>query len=472
MDVVIDGTIYKPASENKSLSIGIGITTRNRNQLVVETYEKIKALTPDATIVIVDDASTKPLDIDATVYRFDENVGIARAKNKCLELLAAHDHIFLFDDDAYPLVDNWYLPYVNSPEHHLMYIFKDLATNKKLNDICVVYEDEQHIGYSGARGVMLYIDKYALDVVGGMDEDFGKWGWEHPAWSRRVYNNGLCSSPFTDVKGSEQLIYSLDEHELVERSVSPYDRAKIAQSNIELYRAKYFDSHYIEFREMRNVVLSCLFTSKIDPQRHVHMQSSESMVQAMHDSLKGRELVLFTDELETDYSVKTLVTEQPYFQRWITYLNYLKANKDIEFAWCIDGTDVELLGEPFDGLERGKLYIGSEHKIVGDPWMIEHHPSKRLQEFMKGNRNQLVNAGLVGGDRKTLISFIGHIVHLYIDNKIDVWHGKDKDLGVGDMAALNYVAYTYFADKLVYGPQINTIFKKEERNDYSIWKHK
>lgn len=472
MDVVIDGKTYKPASENKLLSIGIGITTRNRHKLVASTYAKIKELTPNATIVIVDDASDTPVDIDATVYRFDENVGIAKAKNKCLELLADCEHIFLFDDDAYPLVDGWYLPYIDSPEHHLMYIFKDLATNKKLNDITVVYEDEQHIGYSGARGVMLYIDRYALNIVGGMDEEFGRWGWEHPAWSRRVYNNGLCSSPFTDVKGSEQLIYSLDEHEQVDRTVNSYDRAKIAQHNVELYKAKYYDSHYIEYREMRNVILSCLFTTKIDPQRHTHMQASESMVEVMHKSLNGRELVLFTDELETDYSIKTLVTDQPYFQRWITYLNYLKANKDIKFAWCIDATDVELLGEPFDGLEVGKLYIGSEHKLVGDDWMIANHPSKKLQEFMQGNRNQLVNAGLVGGDRQTLIAFIGHLVHLYIDNKIDVWHGKDQELGVGDMAALNYVAYTYFADRLVYGPQINTIFKNEERNSFSIWKHK
>lgn len=472
MQVVIDGKTYKPSSENKNISIGIGITTRNRNQLVAETYAKIKSLTPDAKIVVVDDASNTPVDMDAIVYRFDSNVGIAKAKNKCLELLADCEHIFLFDDDAYPLVYEWYMPYVTSPEHHLMYIFKDLATNRKLNDITVVYEDEQHIGYSGARGVMLYIDKYALDTVGGMDEEFGKWGWEHPAWSRRVYNRGLCSSPFTDVKGSEQLIYSMDEHEQVERSVSAYDRAKIAQSNIELYRLKYFDSHYIEFREMRNVVLSCLFTTKIDPQRNNHMQASESMVKAMHDSLNGRELVLFTDELETEYSHKTIVTEQPYFQRWVTYLNYLKANKDIAYAWCIDATDVELLGEPFNGLEAGKLYIGSEHKLVGDDWMMAHHQSKKLQSFMDGNRNQLLNAGLVGGDRKTLIDFLTHLVHLYIDNKIDVWHGKDKDLGVGDMAALNYVAYTYFMDRLVFGPQINTIFKSEQRNGFSIWKHK
>lgn len=73
-------------------------------------------------------------------YRFEENVGIARHKNKCLELLAdaGCEHLFLFDDDAYPLVEDWWRPYVDSPEPHLMRIFLDLAGPRKMRDITAV----------------------------------------------------------------------------------------------------------------------------------------------------------------------------------------------------------------------------------------------------------------------------------------------------------------------------------------------
>jgi hypothetical protein len=34
---------------------------------------------------------------------------------------------FLWDDDAWPIADNWHLPYIESPEPHLAYQFLDLA---------------------------------------------------------------------------------------------------------------------------------------------------------------------------------------------------------------------------------------------------------------------------------------------------------------------------------------------------------
>ena len=84
--------------------IGIGITTHNRKDVFEKTFEEIKKYAPaGAEIVVVDDASTAP--VAGATYRFSENVGIARAKNKCMELLynAGCDHFFLFDDDTYPV---------------------------------------------------------------------------------------------------------------------------------------------------------------------------------------------------------------------------------------------------------------------------------------------------------------------------------------------------------------------------------
>src|SRR5690606_9326345 len=114
-----DGTTYVPAS-GVGGRIGVGITTHNRPDVFAQTLRKMREHLPaGARLVVVDDASTNPV-AEAT-YRFEKNVGIARAKNKCLELLADCEHIFLFDDDCAPVVDGWERPYIDSPEPHLAF---------------------------------------------------------------------------------------------------------------------------------------------------------------------------------------------------------------------------------------------------------------------------------------------------------------------------------------------------------------
>ncbi len=101
------------------MKIGIGITTHNRPQVFRHTLRNVLKFAPrGAKVLVVDDASTDT--VREATYRFDVNAGIARAKNKCLELLEDCDHIFLFDDDTYPIKKGWEQPYIDSAEPHLM----------------------------------------------------------------------------------------------------------------------------------------------------------------------------------------------------------------------------------------------------------------------------------------------------------------------------------------------------------------
>ncbi|EUA60279.1 putative phage protein [Mycobacteroides abscessus 1948] len=45
------------------------------------------------------------------------------AKNRCIAELMdlGCDHLFLADDDVWPTVDEWWKPYVESPEPHLSF---------------------------------------------------------------------------------------------------------------------------------------------------------------------------------------------------------------------------------------------------------------------------------------------------------------------------------------------------------------
>lgn len=50
--------------------------------------------------------------------------------------------------------------------------------------------------------------------------------------------------------------------------------------------------------------------------------------------------------------------------------------------------------------------------------------------------------------------------------------GRVPDCGVFDMGLFNYIARTHFADCLVHGTQVNTVFKAEKANNVSWFKHK
>ena len=461
--------------------IGVGVTTRNRHDVVAHTVAEIERLTPGAVVVVVDDASAKP--VERADYRFDDNAGIAAGKNKCLELLvdAGCDELFLFDDDAYPLREDWWRPYVESPEPHLMRIFPDLSGPRKLRDLTELHRDDRHVAYSGPRGVMLYAHRSVLDVAGGMDVGFGKWGYEHGDWSCRIHAFGLTTWRFADVIGSDELIYCLDEHEKVDRVVDRREREQLVKRNVKRYHGQYDSAIRYEYRPPRDVVITSLFTGRPDPQRGTRMAADVALLAGLRTSLRrrGRPLVVLHDELDApDDELVTFVRQtpgaQPYFQRWISTYQYLRTHPEIRWVWAVDGTDVEMLHDPVPHMEHGKLYLGSEYQVVGCEWMRRNHRADSLIDFFNENQErQLLNAGLVGGDRDTVMGFLHRIVRYYHDNIADrFWRREPHDLGVGDMAAFNKVAYEQFADRLVFGPQVNTVFKAEQRNEFSWWRHK
>lgn len=194
------------------MKVGIGITTYNRRAIFEKTLSEIKKLAPkNSKIVVIDDGSDIP--VEGADFRFNVNQGSPVAKNKCFELLDDCEHIFLFDDDIYPITSDWYKPYIDSPEPHLNYTFKynfDIFKKHKIHD--------------NPNGCMMYFDRKVLDVVGGFDTNFYKYGYWHANMSCRIYNAGLTSFPFMDIIGSDKLFYSLDEHkEVVSATKKQFD---------------------------------------------------------------------------------------------------------------------------------------------------------------------------------------------------------------------------------------------------------
>ncbi|MDA3133841.1 glycosyltransferase family 2 protein [Atlantibacter subterraneus] len=485
MQVTIDGVEYVPAG-HQQVRIGIAITTHNRTDVLKRAIEQhIKHLPAGALLVVIDDGS-KPAAVvpdGVQLLRHESSLGIVASKNASLTALmdAGCEHLFLWDDDAWPIANNWHLPYIESPEPHLAYQFLDLAGARKLNDMAVQYRDDKHIAYTGQRGVMLYYHRSAIEKVGGFDPVYGRGMYEHPDLALRIYNAGLSAWAFADVAGSEKLIYSLDEHEQVARSVPRPDREALVKRNVGIFNARRDSGYtgYAPYRRQRDVVITTLLTSQPDPQRSVKMSADPACLLPWSSSVFGGEAIVLADEITTAPAGAILiavpaVVMSPYFARWLHIYQHLRDHPEYRLVWCTDGTDVEMLREPWAEMEPGKIYVGSEHKTYADEWMRANHHGKAYSEFIEQYRDEpLLNAGLLGGSREDVMEFSHRIIRqYYLIESHRFWKMETAPATQVDMGAFGMAAKS-FGDQIVTGPKVHTVFKTDGiGKEVAWWKHK
>jgi len=168
--------------------IGVGITTRNRPDVLEYTLRQFDRFTPkDIRIVVVDDNSddedmNRRLAEQVGDYHYNEvRLGVAKSKNECIKRLDS-DHIFLFDDDCFPTCENWWEPWIVG-EHHMVY-----SPGKGERKV-----KEHSKEMEGGLGCCLYFSRYCIKAVGGFDPDFGMWGYEHAEITNRISKAGLTS---------------------------------------------------------------------------------------------------------------------------------------------------------------------------------------------------------------------------------------------------------------------------------------
>lgn len=485
MQVIIDDVPYVPVC-NSVAHIGIAITTHNRADVLKRALAQHQQFLPPGALVVVVDDGSKPAAVvsdGVQLLRHETSLGIVASKNASLTALmdAGCEHLFLWDDDAWPIADNWHLPYIESPEPHLAYQFLDLAGRNKLNDLSVLYRDDQHVAYTGQRGVMLYYHRSTIETVGGFDPVYGRGMYEHSDLALRIHNAGLTTWAYSDVVGSEKLIHSLDEHESVERSVPRPDRQALVERNVKIHNERRDTGFtgYVEYRQQRDVVITTLLTSQPDPQRGSRMQPDPTALTTWAKSIRGADAIVLADQLTSAPGGAQLVTVPDvamnvYFRRWLHIWQHLRDHSEYRFVWCTDGTDVEMLREPWEEMQPGKVYVGSEPKTYADTWAKQNHPERIYQEFIEAYRNDvMINAGLLGGTRADVMAFAHGIIRLYYRiESYRFWKKEKAGAAVGDMLAFGIVAQS-FADRLVTGPLVHTVFKTDGiGKEAAWWKHK
>lgn len=140
---------------------------------------------------------------DLTIYVSKDIPNIAKAKNECLHALRDCDHIFLFDDDCFPIKDGWVEFFINSSKNglvdHLLYLTD--RHNKQL-------ESFEHGGYLDCGGCFMYMKKSAINRVGYFNTKYKQYGFEHAGYSKRIYKK--ANILFLSLLKTPEYLYSLD----------------------------------------------------------------------------------------------------------------------------------------------------------------------------------------------------------------------------------------------------------------------
>jgi GT2 family glycosyltransferase len=209
--------------------IGIGITARNRPEILryCLTYicEYTNKNTYDIFIVVNDDSNNdKKKDVKNVVSDFNyvfpnieyrtntERLGIAKSKNVCLRYMVENkcDYMFLFDEDCFPKRIGWIELFINahkcSKSEHLIFLRElgEIRLKRTFNN-CV----EE---YDNCGGCLLFFTKKAIDTIGGYDENFGIYGYEHAEITNRAKRAGLIGFGMTYASptNAKDYIYSFD----------------------------------------------------------------------------------------------------------------------------------------------------------------------------------------------------------------------------------------------------------------------
>lgn len=206
--------------------VGVAISTHRRPEVLARALQGWAKAMPDQLIVVHD----------------VNGDGVAATKNRGLELLMADagcEHLFLCDDDVWPVSDRWH-EYVQAPALHLMHCW---GSSRFL-----AYDDGYSV-WSWPRGVVLYVHRDVVETVGGMRPEFGRWGGEHVDWSRRIHAAGFTAHPFADLAAAKHGIWHCEDYtRSTPSTVSAQERHASSDRRKRLYKRFRGSTEFVPYR--------------------------------------------------------------------------------------------------------------------------------------------------------------------------------------------------------------------------------
>jgi hypothetical protein len=226
---------------------------------------------------------------------------------------------------------------------------------------------------------------------------------------------------------------------------------------------------------MTDIILTSYFTSKPDPQSgQFRPKNDQDLMRPWIRSLNAcgligvichDEPVMATGVTLQYYPLKTKWSVND--ERFLCWLEVLEQHPEIERVFLTDLFDVNFLGNPFDLIDADHgLYCGCgagfDRPISGNKWMVKKMILAYGRVYHPDNRT--VNAGVIGGTRKSILDLLNFMVSDF--NVID----SDKNI---NMAVFNRAVYDLFLpDRIMIGPPLTSMFKKYEQAGNFAIRHK
>ena len=247
-------------------------------------------------------------------------------------------------------------------------------------------------------------------------------------------------------------------------------------------------------RKAKNYIFASLLTGVYDVNRKEHLGENDfRIIQKWYDSIVKLQInaIVFhnsfskeTVEKNTNSYIQFVEVDydqrlNPNIYRYFVYQSFLKQTSlEINHLFVTDISDVEVLNNPFDSnfyLENSdSLFCGDEPKLLGNDWMRNHcnHLRNLIPEFgvfEELNQQQtLLNCGIIGSNISAMKKLFDRMVALH-----EAYSFTNETEYTLDMGVFNYVVRNTFANKIIHGEPINTVFKKFEIERTDCWfRHK
>lgn len=192
---------------NIKATIGIGVTTTpNRKYLLDQWLTNFRLNTKE------------PYHLH--VHRDEFYNGVAYSKNENLRALKSCDYVFLFDDDCFPISENWTQFFIDSGYKHLLYLNEKLH-GKPNNEV-----------YQNCGGVFMFMTKDVIEKVGAFDEKFNPYGFEHADYSNRIYGK---RHHYISLKDTDKYLRALDYEGNNKSSITMAEKTNYVQNNWNKY---------------------------------------------------------------------------------------------------------------------------------------------------------------------------------------------------------------------------------------------